>query len=411
VVNFINSIVFILLFFVFENSVFALPFYAFVSNLDRYSLFIDDEGNVSTVGVNKWGRMGCDAYLYQNNFDNDNFIELHHPNVAQISAVNLGLSSKIVSVVATSCTSLFLDEDGRVFFAGLNALDTSPSPIAGDAEWNDERARAFLNKCSFSPKLLPFDLPRIQEIAGYQRSFLFLDIDGNVWTGGSNYLGQLGFGDTKERSGMFRLEGLPTIQAILPAQRRHYLIDVEGHLWFFGKTLINREAVKPTRIFPKSTARFTMMAAKCEDILAADDTNTLWYGRLRDAEPTIFATQLPFSPTMLATLDGALREQFFILNSEGQVWSFEPANQFHEARLTPIQIDGEPFIKAIFQAGAQNLFLLDDKGQLWENGNNVHSQLRIHATLDRFKVIPLGFTIAPLPSRRIKSAASLSDGL
>ena len=63
---------------------------------------------------------------------------------------------------------------------------------------------------------------------------LFLDSEGNVYSVGDNYFGQLGLGHRKNQNELNKIPNIPPIKIISCVGASCYLIDFEGNLWTFG---------------------------------------------------------------------------------------------------------------------------------------------------------------------------------
>ena len=70
-------------------------------------------------------------------------------------------------------------------------------------------------------------------LAIYQSSF-FLDVEGSVWSCGSNDHGQLGLGDTTSKVKAGKVEGLPAIKSIAGGAYHSLFLDFEGSVWSCG---------------------------------------------------------------------------------------------------------------------------------------------------------------------------------
>ena len=70
-------------------------------------------------------------------------------------------------------------------------------------------------------------------VCGYGHN-LFLDLEGNVFSVGSNEYGQLGLGHDTNQNELNKIPNIPPIKIISCAYSSSYLIDFEGNLWTFG---------------------------------------------------------------------------------------------------------------------------------------------------------------------------------
>ena len=63
---------------------------------------------------------------------------------------------------------------------------------------------------------------------------LFLDSEGNVFSVGSNYHGELGLGHNRNQNELNKIPNIPPIKTISCVSSSAYLIDFGGNLWSFG---------------------------------------------------------------------------------------------------------------------------------------------------------------------------------
>ena len=62
----------------------------------------------------------------------------------------------------------------------------------------------------------------------------FLDCEGNVYSVGNNYYGQLGLGHKEDQNTLNKIPDIPPIQSISSTQKSCYLLDIGGNVWSFG---------------------------------------------------------------------------------------------------------------------------------------------------------------------------------
>ena len=87
----------------------------------------------------------------------------------------------------------------------------------------------------FNPQITPTLIPNVPSnivhfVCGSNHN-LFLDAEGNVFSVGTNYSGELGLGHNKNKN---VLKKNPSIKIISCVRSSCYLIDFEGNLWSFG---------------------------------------------------------------------------------------------------------------------------------------------------------------------------------
>ena len=129
-----------------------------------------------------------------------------------------------ISKIAAGCNySLFQNNKGEIFSCGYNEK----------------------GQCGFghfiSPQITPNLIPNLPSnifhfVCGSSHS-LFLDTEGNVYSVGFNYFGQLGLGHNghgTNHNELNKIPNIPLIKAISCVGTSSYLIDFEGNLWTFG---------------------------------------------------------------------------------------------------------------------------------------------------------------------------------
>ena len=78
------------------------------------------------------------------------------------------------------------------------------------------------------------NLPPIKYVACGSYHTLFVDIEGIVYSCGSNFFGQLGLGDTIDRNIPIKIENLPPIKYVACGYVHTILVDCEGIVYSCG---------------------------------------------------------------------------------------------------------------------------------------------------------------------------------
>ncbi|MDR0664152.1 MAG: hypothetical protein LBF86_01335 [Helicobacteraceae bacterium] len=167
---------------------------------------VDDAGALWAAGLNNFGQLGAKDAKNKNSF---------------VRAVNLA-NRRILAVSAGVNHALALDDEGRVFAAGLNNFGQLG---LGDAKDRDR----FVQVAAFKNI-------KIAAIAtGYDHSFV-IDETGAAWASGWNGHGQLGLGDAKYRAKFARVGSLEgkKIVAIGAGDYHSVAIDAEGKAYAAG---------------------------------------------------------------------------------------------------------------------------------------------------------------------------------
>ena len=126
-----------------------------------------------------------------------------------------------ISKTSTGCNhSLFRNNKGEIFACGNNG--------AGQC------GLGHFNHPQITPSLIP-NLPSniVHFVCGSCQS-LFLDSEGNVFSVGHNYFGELGLGHNTNQNVLNKIPNIPPIKTISSVFASSYLIDFEGNLWTFG---------------------------------------------------------------------------------------------------------------------------------------------------------------------------------
>lgn len=108
-----------------------------------------------------------------------------------------------------------LDINNQVYFMGEDGYDVW--------EFEDERID--------TP--IPLNINNIVDIALGREHGLFLTVEGEVYSFGSNYFGQLGLGKVKH-SKLILLPNFPNIKQIVAGDLSSYFLDNEGHVYKTG---------------------------------------------------------------------------------------------------------------------------------------------------------------------------------
>ena len=128
--------------------------------------------------------------------------------------------SNISKISAGFHHSLFQNNKGEIFACGYNL-----SGQCGLGHFNDPQ---------ITPSLIlnaPANI--VQFVCGCRQS-LFLDSEGNVYSVGDNFYGELGLGHNTNQDVLNKIPNVPPIQTISCVDSSSYLADFEGNLWTFG---------------------------------------------------------------------------------------------------------------------------------------------------------------------------------
>ena len=167
----------------------------------EYTLMITTDSNLWSCGYNEFGQL-CLG-------NNESQLTPQQTSFSNISIVSTGWNH-----------SLFQNNKGEIFACGQNRYG--------------ECGLGHCNHPQTTPSLIP-NAPSniVQFICGFYQS-LFLDSEGNVFSVGNNYYGQLGIGHNTDQNELNKIPNIPPIKIISCTGLSCYLIDFEGNLWSFG---------------------------------------------------------------------------------------------------------------------------------------------------------------------------------
>ncbi len=130
---------------------------------------------------------------------------------------------KIYGATAVACGeyhSLALTSDGKLWGWGYNSMGQ-----VGDATRRSQRLQP----------VSAYGLDDIVMVDAGDHHTLALGKDGSVYAFGENLHGQLGAGDTKNRTAPSKITGLPPAAAVAAGGDRSYVLTEDGILYYFGK--------------------------------------------------------------------------------------------------------------------------------------------------------------------------------
>jgi len=362
----------------------------------EYSLAIDTAGNLWSWGANDYGQLG-------NNSTANSYAPINLSALAGSPVQNL----RFQSVSADNHHSLAIDVNGNLWVWGANYYGQ-----LGNNSYNDSSVPINLSALAGSP----VQNLRFQAIAaGYDHS-LAIDTNGNLWSWGSNSYGQLGdnsYNDSLVPINLSTLGGssVQNIQFNSIAAYYHSLaIDVNGNLWTWGSNANGQlgnnsytESVVPINLSilagnPVQNVQFNSVAAS-DHSLAIDVNGNLWawganyYGQLGNNSTTdslvpINLSALAGNPVQNLRFQSISTGYYssIAIDASDSLWIWgsndygQLGNNSTTDSLVPINLSalaGSPVQNVQFQAGSINLHSLaiDVNGNLWSWGWNGFGQL------------------------------------
>ena len=154
-----------------------------------------------------WGRNDCGQLCHG---DTEDRLIPQKTSFSNISKISAGWDH-----------SLFENDKGEIFACGYN-----------------KHGQCGLGRCEDPNQITPslvYDAPSniVQFVCGCYHS-LFLDSEGNVFSAGYNYSGQLGLGHRRSSKELNKIPKIPPIKIISSGNACCYLMDFKGNLWSFG---------------------------------------------------------------------------------------------------------------------------------------------------------------------------------
>jgi alpha-tubulin suppressor-like RCC1 family protein len=284
--------------------------------------------------------------------------------------------------------SLICNSRGKIFSFGYNG---------------DGRLGLGDKKNRFSPILMKsFEKTELKAISAGNDHSLFLTSQGQVFSCGTNAVGQLGLGYPSQYEITPILIAIDNIMAISSGGMHSLLLDCQGQVFSFGYNGSGRlglgdskDRAHPTLI--KIPTKITAISAGNHHSLILDtqgqvfsfgdnENGRLGLGDERDRSlPTLIET--PMGEIMAIS---AGSHHSLLLNSQGQVYSFGysdngllgSGNIKH--RMIPILIKDSRIGKMVaIAAGGGHSLLLNSKGQVYSFGNNDSGQLGVGDKKDK----------------------------
>ena len=255
-------------------------------------------------------------------------------------------SSKIVSVAAGYYHSVLLDEDGNVWTAGYNYY--------GQLGRNENTGTYNANP-TFKQVTKGISGVKITAIAAGAYHTVLLDEDGNVWTAGWNYYGQLGrdrnagYNDANSTFTQVTVGDGVKIKAIAAGYNHTVLLDEDGNVWTAGRNPdgqlgIGKEDDNANSTFTQVTVgggvKIKAIAAGGNHTVLLDENGNVWttgynkYGQL--GRETSSSSDSTFT---------------------------QVTNGISGVKITAIA------------AGTYHTILLDENGNVWTAGYNSYGQL------------------------------------
>jgi alpha-tubulin suppressor-like RCC1 family protein len=344
-----------------------------------HSLFLDDQGEVLTCGVNARGQLGLGHTQSEK-------------TPQPIKSFRIG---PIIAIAGGGRHSLILNNQGETFIFG-NYRDLTINHI---------------ETYHCLPKIIEaVDLGKIKALATGAAHSLLLNHRGQVFSFGSNDSGQLGLGDNKYRDVPTLMTSLILDEIIAIASRQDHslLLNKQGRVYSCGNNgkgqlgrgelKVNFDQSLPLLISSLKIGSIIAISAGGSHSLICNSHGQVFsfgdnhYGQLGlgDRNNRSIPTLITHYGSEKIIAISAGRAHSLLLNSHGQVFSFghhRDGQLGHEMIINstlpkPILIPENKKI-TIISAGGDHSLLIDEKDRLFSFGCNNYGQLGLGDTDNR----------------------------
>ena len=340
-----------------------------------------------------------------------------------------GVVPKIVSVAAGGSHNVLLDTNGNVWTAGSNF---------GGQLGRDEKVGTWNANSTFK-RVTVGDGVKIKAMAAGGHTVL-LDANGNVWTAGGNYYGQLGKdgGNTSTFTQVTVGNGVK-IEAIVAGSNHTVLLDANGNVWTagwnsYGQLGIGKEDDNANSTFKQVTVgdgvKIKAIAADGVYTVLLDEDGNVWTagrnnnGQLgRDentgtdnANPTFKRVSVGDGVKIKAIAAGD--SHTVLLDENGNVWT-AGSNSYGQLGRTANNSPNPTFTQVTngisgvkitaITAGDNHTVLLDKDGNVWSAGGNIYGQLGRDEKVGTWNATPTFSQVTVSDGVKIKAIAANTD--
>ena len=328
-----------------------------------HSLAIDADGNLWAWGRDHHGQVGNGAPT---------------SNVTAPAQITTGTT--YTHVAAGAYHSLALDADGNLWTWGYDG----DGQVGNGATTGDVTTPAEITTGTTYTNIA----------AGYGHS-LAIDADGNLWTWGWDYYGQVGNGTpTGNVTAPAQITTGTTYTHVASGAVHSLALDADGNLWTWGYDGDGRvgngaptgDVTAPAQVTTDTT--YTTVAAGYYHSLALDADGNLWAwgndndGQVGNGAPTGDVTapaQITSEPTYTHVAGGAGHS--LAIDADGNLWAWgdddygQVGNGAPTGDVTaPAQITSHTTYTRVAAGGSHSL-ALDADGNLWAWGNDDYGQV------------------------------------
>lgn len=326
-----------------------------------HSILLTADGRVFGVGRNRRGQLG-----------NGTIVD------SRLPVPTSGLPAGIRAISAGGNHNLALDPSGRVWAWGDNGV--------GQLGTSGETHRTVAAPVP--------GLPPITDISAAVdgSSNAALDADGNVWTWGANFTGELGDGTTDNRSAP-AMVALPDVVEVSAGDGYTVALGASGEVYGWGNNSAGQlgDGTTDPRLTPVTVAmppgvQLDALSTGGAFTIALDQDGGVWawglnnLGYLGDGTTTQRTTPGPVLGLPQIVAIDAGHGHSLALDADGGLWAwgYNSNGQLgdHSVRQRSAATRTRPMpTPASLWAGEEHTLALTAEGELWAWGGNAHGQL------------------------------------
>ena len=249
-----------------------------------------------------------------------------------------------------------------------------------------------LREYAASPRLYNY-VKNITWSGGGSLHIVFLDVDGNVFTLGSNNYGQLGIGIKVTSTPTPRKVILPPIKQVSCCNLATICLSENGELYSFGSNTYGQLGLGNTEHYDlpqKITSLNNIDFVECGSNFAfcktLDDIVYCWGDNYRGQLGNEDITLEFLSPVECNSIGEIVdikcgKFHTILLNSEGEVFKCGIINTGEDEETTFQKVEGLPFIIRI-ECGESSCMFIDKEYNLYVFGRNDYGQLGLGNTIN-----------------------------
>lgn len=342
-----------------------------------HTLALKSDGTVWGWGGNYWGQLG-------NETDVDSTVPVQ-------AKLNDGTPlANIVAIAAGHSFSVAIDRDGHVLVWGY----LYENPVSGSTAWSSSAVYNNLGRYA------------ARHVAAGRDHVLLIDADGDLWSWGGNYYGQLGQGYDSYDSTISSIDptwvsSLSNLQSIAAGQDHSLAVKNDGTVWRWGFTRYAPDIDPEYPYFFYSsphqvsgTAGGSAVAAGASHSLALlTNGQVVAWGDNADGQLGDGALMVNSVAATVAGLNGVTQISAGVyhslaLKNDGTVWAWGSGGdgQLGTGRnidvSNPVAVPSLADVKRIAAAGMHSLAIKTD-GTVWAWGNNYYGQLGDGTDVDK----------------------------